>query len=212
MNCFLLCGFGRGGFCYSDEKSPSKNLYKTLLRTLLRWESSRSGMFLGVHTPVPIPSIANRAAIYRSLQAHIRKKVSKKGLLGCLQKSPAKTRKCLKHTQKRWVFLDFFGDFRDFSADHQKDTFWDFLAILGLECSEDSCKWGVVSQPIYLKLEPRKTSPTLALLLSEGFCWETDFYTPPVPEGAVFIHRWGWTAKGQQLTMRILLYPKLLPN
>ena len=85
--------------------------------------------------------LAIRATIYRSLwalRAQNRKKVSKRVFWGVCKKVPENTRKSQKIQQKVqfWVFFDFFGYFGDFFADPQKDSFWDFFAILGPEGPE----------------------------------------------------------------------------
>ena len=94
-----------------------------------------------------VSRIATRAAIYRSLRAlraRNRKKVSKQVFWGVCRKVPKNTRKSPKIPKKvrKSVFWDFFGYFRDFSADPPKDLFWDFFAISGPEGPETPVNGG----------------------------------------------------------------------
>ena len=99
-------------------------------------------------------SIANRAAIYRSLPAlrgRNRKKVSKRVVLGVSRKVSKNTRKGLKipkNTQKGQfsVFLDFFGYFLRLFSRPPKRPFLRLFCDFGPGGPEDSCKWRFGSQ------------------------------------------------------------------
>ena len=83
-------------------------------------------------------SVATRATIYRSLRAlraQNRKKVSKRVFLRVCKKVPEDTQNSQKMPPKVQfcVVLTFSGIFGDLFADPQKDSFWDFFAILGPE-------------------------------------------------------------------------------